>query len=177
MFPRNKSILLSTYVRSLCKRNWLNNASTAIGSLPWAPKRSSSGAVGDLTVQSRRHHFFSTACLSVRRATVRSLYILKVRDVAWHSTMFFVIQSQRWRCRSVVGGLKETLLQVPLRFALFKDAAGSLWRHNPGVTGFFIYSIYVWLSCMLIQYFLSDNKNLYTRVSLACCPYKKIIKS
>lgn len=170
-------IWLTTQLKRRRGALWTPTSAKETSTELWARQRSSSGAVGDLTVQSRRHHFFSTACLSVRRATVRSLYILKVRDVAWHSTMFFVIQSQRWRCRSVVGGLKETLLQVPLRFALFKDAAGSLWRHNPGVTGFFIYSIYVWLSCMLIQYFLSDNKNLYTRVSLACCPYKKIIKS
>lgn len=128
----------------------------------WDRQRSSNGAVGDLTVQSRRHHFFSTACLSVRKATVRTLCILKVRAIAWHSTKFFAIPSRRCRCRSVIGALKETLLQVPWRLVLFKDAAGSLWRHSPGETGFFlIYSIYVWLSCMIIQYFLSYNKNLH----------------
>lgn len=103
----------------------------------WDRQWSSSGAVGDLTVQSRRHHFFSTACLSVRRATVRTLCILKVRAIALHSRKFFAIPSRRWWCRSVIGALKETLLQVPWRLVLFKDAAGSLWRHSPGVTAFF----------------------------------------
>lgn len=111
---------------------------TAISCVPWARRRSSRGAVGYLTALSRRPHYASTACLSERRATARSLWMFKVRAIAWRSSMFKAIPP-RWtkmplRSYGALGDSTAFTMAFYITF-VFKDAAGSPWGRSSGVTG------------------------------------------
>lgn len=61
--------------------------------------------------------------------------MLKRCAVAWRSTLFRRSHCDKLGCRWVVAALDETLLRVTWRFTLFKDAAGSPWGRNFGLTG------------------------------------------
>lgn len=75
----------------------------------------------DISVVSRQQFVF-TASVSERRATVRTLRMLKIRTVEWHSWRLYCVQ---WRCRLGVAPCRGLYCEhLSLTFCIFRYASG-----------------------------------------------------
>lgn len=86
-------------LRGLCSsQSTFNCVYTMIMIVISARQRNSIGAVGDLTVLSRRLNFVSSAYLSEHRAIARRFCMLKVRAIARCYMPSCRVNQCRWRC-------------------------------------------------------------------------------
>lgn len=115
----------------------------AISCVLWARQRNTRGAVGDFTTLSRLPHSVYTACLSERRAMVRTLCMFKMRASAWSSIMFKAIPPRQMplRCYGAVSCVHLGVLRCLRTQRDRPEDAAQLWQGFTFCRNLYFYSL------------------------------------